>query len=51
MAGHEVESRDMKMQDSSLDDCYRLLIQDIEIDCYLGVYEHEQARARPISIA
>ncbi len=38
------------MQDSSLDDCYRLLIQDIEIDCYLGVYEHEQARARPISI-
>ena len=28
--------------------CYRLLIRDIEIDCLLGVYEHEQARARPV---
>ncbi|MFA7665111.1 MAG: dihydroneopterin aldolase [Burkholderiaceae bacterium] len=31
-------------------DCYRLLVQDIEIDCFLGVYEHEQARLRPIVI-
>ncbi len=30
--------------------CYRLLIQGIEIDCYLGVYDHEQARARPLVI-
>ena len=35
---------------ASLRDCYRLLIRDIEIDCYLGVYEHEQAKARPIVI-
>ena len=34
----------------SLKDCYRLFIRDIEIDCYLGVYEHEQARARPIVV-
>lgn len=34
----------------SLQDCYRLQIQDIEIDCFLGVYEHEQARARPIVV-
>jgi dihydroneopterin aldolase len=37
------------MQDS-FHDCYRLVVQDVEIDCYLGVYEHEQARARPIVI-
>jgi dihydroneopterin aldolase len=37
------------MQDS-FHDCYRLLIQDVEIDCYLGVYDHEQARKRPIVI-
>jgi dihydroneopterin aldolase len=37
------------MQDS-FHDCYRLLVQDVEIDCFLGVYEHEQARKRPIVI-
>lgn len=31
-------------------DCYRLLVQGIEIDCFLGVYEHEQARRRPIVV-
>lgn len=29
---------------------YRLHIRDIEIDCLLGVYEHEQLRARPVII-
>ncbi|MFP5406828.1 MAG: dihydroneopterin aldolase [Gammaproteobacteria bacterium] len=38
------------MPDIFFPGCYRLLIQDIEIDCYLGVYEHEQARARPLVI-
>lgn len=37
------------MQDS-FHDCYRLLVQDVEIDCFLGVYEHEQARRRPIVV-
>ena len=37
------------MQDS-FHDCYRLLVQDVEIDCFLGVYEHEQARKRPIVV-
>lgn len=31
-------------------DCYRLRVQGIEIDCFLGVYAHEQARPRPIQI-
>ncbi|MCC7060677.1 MAG: dihydroneopterin aldolase [Burkholderiaceae bacterium] len=31
-------------------DCYRILVQDIEIDCFLGVYDREQARLRPIVI-
>ena len=34
----------------SFHDCYRLIVQGVEIDCYLGVYEHEQARARPIVV-
>jgi dihydroneopterin aldolase len=38
------------MSQDSFHDCYRLLVQDVEIDCYLGVYEHEQARKRPIVI-
>ncbi len=31
-------------------DCYRIVVQDIEIDCYLGVYEREQARRRPVIV-
>lgn len=31
-------------------DCYRVVVRDIEIDCYLGVYDREQARRRPIVI-
>ena len=31
-------------------DCYRILVQGIEIDCFLGVYEREQARQRPVVI-
>jgi dihydroneopterin aldolase len=31
-------------------DCYRLRVHGVEIDCYLGVYAHEQARPRPIQI-
>ena len=37
------------MQDT-YHDCYRILVQDIEIDCFLGVYEREQARRRPVVI-
>jgi len=37
------------MQDT-YQDCYRILVQDIEIDCFLGVYEREQARRRPVVI-
>ncbi|RPH65735.1 MAG: dihydroneopterin aldolase [Burkholderiales bacterium] len=37
------------MQDN-YQDCYRILIQDIEIDCFLGVYDREQARRRPVVI-
>ncbi|MEN9773789.1 MAG: dihydroneopterin aldolase [Pseudomonadota bacterium] len=33
-----------------LPECYRLQVQGIEIDCYLGVYAHEQAQRRPIRI-
>ncbi|MBN9429731.1 MAG: dihydroneopterin aldolase [Burkholderiales bacterium] len=38
------------MQDPSFHDCYRIIVQDIEIDCFLGVYDREQARKRPIVI-
>ncbi len=31
-------------------DCYRLRVQGVEIECYLGVYAHEQAHPRPIQI-
>ena len=31
-------------------DCYRLHVQGVEIDCYLGVYEHEQRKVRPVTI-
>ena len=31
-------------------DCYRLLVQGIEIDCFLGVYEHEQQSKRPVTV-
>lgn len=37
------------MQDT-YHDCYRILVQDIEIDCFLGVSEREQARRRPVVI-
>lgn len=37
------------MQDT-YQDCYRILVQDIEIDCFLGVYDREQARRRPVVI-
>ncbi len=37
------------MQDA-FDDCFRILVQDIEIDCFLGVYDREQARRRPVVI-
>ena len=37
------------MQDT-FHDCYRVLVQEVEIDCFLGVYEHEQAKRRPIVI-
>ena len=36
--------------DDRFHDCYRILVQDIEIDCFLGVYDREQARLRPIVI-
>jgi 7,8-dihydroneopterin aldolase/epimerase/oxygenase len=32
------------------EDCYRLLVQDVEIDCFLGVYAHEQQSRRPIIV-
>jgi dihydroneopterin aldolase len=31
-------------------DCYRIVVQDIEIDCFLGVYDREQARCRPVIV-
>jgi dihydroneopterin aldolase len=31
-------------------DCYRLRVHGIEIDCFLGVYAHEQEKPRPIRI-
>jgi dihydroneopterin aldolase len=34
----------------SFPDCYRLRVQGIEVDCYLGVYAHEQVERRPIRI-
>jgi dihydroneopterin aldolase len=37
------------MQDT-YQDCYRIVVQDIEIDCFLGVYEREQVRRRPVVI-
>jgi dihydroneopterin aldolase len=37
------------MQDT-YQDCYRIVVQDIEIDCFLGVYDREQARRRPVVI-
>ncbi len=33
-----------------LTDCFRIHVRDIEIDCFLGVYEREQAKRRPIVI-
>ncbi|MGD9941790.1 MAG: dihydroneopterin aldolase [Burkholderiaceae bacterium] len=38
------------MQAIPFPDCYRILVQDIEIDCFLGVYDREQARKRPIVV-
>lgn len=31
-------------------DCYRMLVQGIELKCLLGVYEHEQRQPRSISV-
>ena len=31
-------------------DCYRMLVQGVEVDCLLGVYEHEQREARRIGV-
>jgi dihydroneopterin aldolase len=31
-------------------DCYRILVQGIEANCLLGVYEHEQRAARRIMV-
>lgn len=31
-------------------DCYRLRVQGIEVDCFLGVYDHEQIERRAIGI-
>lgn len=35
---------------SDLSNCFRIHVRDIEIDCFLGVYEREQAKRRPIVI-
>ncbi|RIK99347.1 MAG: hypothetical protein DCC72_00120 [Burkholderiales bacterium] len=40
----------MTTDTTAFPDCYRVLVQDIEIDCFLGVYEREQARRRPIVV-
>lgn len=31
-------------------DCYRMLVQGVEVDCLLGVYEHEQREPRRIGV-
>jgi dihydroneopterin aldolase len=31
-------------------DCYRMLVQGVEVECLLGVYEHEQKQPRRIGI-
>ena len=31
-------------------DCYRMLVQGVEVDCLLGVYEHEQQHPRRIGV-
>ncbi len=31
-------------------DCYRILVQGIDAQCLLGVYEHEQREARRINV-
>jgi dihydroneopterin aldolase len=31
-------------------DCYRMLVQDVEVECLLGVYEHEQRQPRRVGI-
>ena len=31
-------------------DCYRMLVQGVEVDCLLGVYEHEQRHPRRIGV-
>jgi dihydroneopterin aldolase len=34
----------------SFPDCYRILVEGIELDCLLGVYEHEQRKPRRIGV-
>ncbi len=34
----------------TLSDCYRLRVHGIEVECFLGVYAHEQVKCRAIQI-
>lgn len=31
-------------------ECYRIVVRDIEVDCFLGVYPHEQLEKRPVVV-
>lgn len=38
------------MMSERFPDCYRILVQGVEVECLLGVYDHEQRAPRRIGV-